>query len=255
MIKCPKQDCTWVAEAADPNERFKVNCPLCQHEFCSLCNQQYHYRTTCQQLPQITQRWFFWCQTERERYLRQRAEQDTTYQVQLNEYNQKHKENDNRNRELRRRYDELLHDERYKAENCRLCPSCQRVVERIDGCDTMVCGQDAHGGNVQSGCGHRFNWAQAKAYQASATKQPKQTILDLPRPENAIVHHNGVTCDQCKNEVNGIRFDCVHCPSLTFCEKCEQQATLQHSQENQFLGQQQHVFKLIMTPEEEAFQF
>lgn len=63
------------------------------------------------------------------------------------------------------------------------------------------------------------------------------------------------SCDQCKNEVNGIRFDCVHCPSLTFCEKCEQQATIHHSQENQVLGQQQHVFKLIMTPEEEAFHF
>jgi len=63
IIKCPKPNCTWVAEAADPNERFRVKCPICQNEFCSLCNQQYHYRTTCQQLPQITQRWFFWCQT------------------------------------------------------------------------------------------------------------------------------------------------------------------------------------------------
>lgn len=125
--------------------------------------------------------------------MRQRAEQDTTYQVQLNEYNRKCTENENRNRELRRRYDELLHDERYKAQNCRLCPSCGRVVERIEGCDTMVCGQDAHGGNVQSGCGHRFNWAQANAYHTSATKQPKQTIVDLPKPENPIVHHNGVT--------------------------------------------------------------
>lgn len=50
----------------------------------------------------------------------------------------------------------------------------------------------------------------------------------------------------------GIRFDCIHCPSLTFCEKCEQQSTLDHSRENQFLEQQQHVFKLIMIPEEEA---
>ena len=56
--------------------------------------------------------------------------------------------------------------------------------------------------------------------------------------------------------MNGIRFDCVHCPSLTFCEKCEQQATLNHSRENQRdrLQLQQHVFKLIMTPQEEATQ-
>lgn len=63
IIKCPNQECSWIAEAEDPNERFKVTCPLCNKEFCSLCNQQYHYRTKCDQLPQITQRWFFWCQT------------------------------------------------------------------------------------------------------------------------------------------------------------------------------------------------
>ena len=56
-------------------------------------------------------------------------------------------------------------------------------------------------------------------------------------------------CDRCHNDINGIRFDCVHCPTLTFCEKCEQQATLEHSRKNQSLKQQQHVFKLIMTPE------
>ncbi len=62
-------------------------------------------------------------------------------------------------------------------------------------------------------------------------------------------------CDHCQNDVNGIRFDCVHCPALTYCEKCEQQATLMHSRENQAYQQQQHVFKLIMIPEEEATQF
>jgi len=34
-----------------------------EHEFCSICSQQYHYRTTCQQLPELTQRWFLWCDT------------------------------------------------------------------------------------------------------------------------------------------------------------------------------------------------
>ncbi|CAF0935591.1 unnamed protein product [Rotaria sordida] len=254
IIKCPNQNCLWIAEAADPNERFRVTCPICNKEFCSLCNQQYHYRTTCQQLPQITQRWFFWCQTERGRYLTMRAQQDAAYATQLSDYNRQNNENENRNRDLRRRYDELMNDEKYKADNCRLCPQCKRVVQRLEGCDSMVCGQDAHGGNLQSGCGAKFNWAQAQQYNAAATPQPKQVILDLPKPENPVVHHNGVKCDHCQNDVVGIRFDCVHCPSLTYCEKCEQQATLDHSRENQFLQQQQHVFKLIMVPQEEANQ-
>ncbi len=63
FIKCPNQRCSWLAEAEDPTQRFKVQCPSCKREFCSLCNQQYHYRTTCQQLPQITQQCYLWCQT------------------------------------------------------------------------------------------------------------------------------------------------------------------------------------------------
>lgn len=121
-----------------------------------------------------------------------RAQQDTAYATQLANYNRQAQENENRNRDLRRRYEELLNDEQYKAENCRLCPSCQRVVQRLEGCDTMICGQDAHGGNVQSGCGTKFNWTQAGRYTPSTTGQPRQVILDLPKPENPIVHHNGV---------------------------------------------------------------
>ncbi|CAF4730155.1 unnamed protein product [Rotaria sp. Silwood2] len=122
IIKCPNQECSWIIEAEDPNERFRVSCPLCNKEFCSPCNQQYHYYTTCDQLPQITQRCLF-------------------------QYN----------------------------ENCRICPSCKRVVERLEGCDSMIRGQDAHGGNVQSGCGAKFNWAQAQQYTpaAAATNQPR----------------------------------------------------------------------------------
>lgn len=63
VIRCPNQGCKWVAEARDPNDRFQVECPMCGNQFCSLCNQQYHFRTTCQQIPEITQRWFFWCNT------------------------------------------------------------------------------------------------------------------------------------------------------------------------------------------------
>ena len=63
VIKCPNKNCKWIAEAQNPTDRFQVTCPLCNHQFCSLCNQQYHFRTTCQEIPQLTQCWFFWCTT------------------------------------------------------------------------------------------------------------------------------------------------------------------------------------------------
>lgn len=55
-------------------------------------------------------------------------------------------------------------------------------------------------------------------------------------------------CDTCHSEIQGIRFDCIHCASLIFCEKCEQRSTLEHSNEIRDQNKQQHVFRLIATP-------
>lgn len=63
IIKCPNQSCKWAFEPANPMERFRVVCQVCAKEFCSMCSQQYHYRSNCQELTEITQRWFFWCDT------------------------------------------------------------------------------------------------------------------------------------------------------------------------------------------------
>ncbi|CAF3528747.1 unnamed protein product [Rotaria sp. Silwood1] len=242
----------WAFEPNDPNERFRVICQLCANEFCSLCNQQYHYRTGCQQLTVITERWFFWCNSERARYLAKRARQDAAYAVRLAEHEKQHAANRQRNEELRHRYDTAVADEKYKAEHCRHCPHCHRVVERIEGCASMICGQDYHGGNTQSGCGKSFTWDQAKKYRSATVRRPEQLMNDLPPPESPVVVHENIKCDGCHETVRGIRFDCVHCPSLIFCEKCEQNCTLAHSDENRRAGQQQHVFRLIMTPFDEA---
>ena len=45
VVRCPNQECKWVAEVADPNERFQVTCDSCQSQFCSIC----------QDIPEITQ--------------------------------------------------------------------------------------------------------------------------------------------------------------------------------------------------------
>ena len=244
ILKCPRANCSWIAELQDPNERFRVVCQLCQYQFCSLCNQQYHYRTQCQQIIQITQQWFTWCQTGSSLFLSSLLIH-LSRRIGRQRYQQVREEdeaNEQRTRDLQRRYEELMQDEEYKSNNCRLCPSCQRLVQRLEGCDAMICGQDAHGGNLQSGCGQRFNWTEAQPYQSSTTTFQVQ---ELPQRDRSRPHHQGIRCDHCSEQVNGIRFDCVHCPALTFCELCEQQATLQHSQ--------QHLFRLIRDPQQELF--
>eukprot|EP01106_Pelomyxa_sp_JSP_P012815 TRINITY_DN3666_c0_g1_i3.p3 TRINITY_DN3666_c0_g1~~TRINITY_DN3666_c0_g1_i3.p3 ORF type:complete len:101 (-),score=23.53 TRINITY_DN3666_c0_g1_i3:358-660(-) len=44
---------------------------------------------------------------------------------------------------------ELAKDEKYKEAHGRKCPKCGRIILKMGGCDSMVCGRDSHGGNVQ----------------------------------------------------------------------------------------------------------
>ena len=45
--------------------------------------------------------------------------------------------------------------------NVRKCPTCDRRIERISGCDHMVCGKDTGGSVQQGGCGRSFDWSAA----------------------------------------------------------------------------------------------
>jgi len=50
------------------------------------------------------------------------------------------------------------------ALNIKLCPYCEFPVEKIDGCDQMYCGRDAHGSaRFAGGCGKGFSWNAAKS--------------------------------------------------------------------------------------------
>ena len=64
------------------------------------------------------------------------------------------------------RFDELRKMEVWKEKHCRRCPYCRRVVEKMDGCDIMMCGSDAHGGNQQRGCGKQFIWSEGQPNSA-----------------------------------------------------------------------------------------
>ncbi len=120
------------------------------------------------------------------------------------------------------RHKDFIADERLKAEKCRLCNACGRVIERIAGCASMVCGADVHGGNRQSGCGASLNWDTMPRYQedplwigaVTSTSQPPCSVCngrdshrsvqmmedDVPRDHNATAIPStapAVVCDRC----------------------------------------------------------
>ncbi len=43
----------------------------------------------------------------------------------------------------KKNYDILVQDEMMKARTCKLCPHCNKIVWKLEGCDSMTCGRDA----------------------------------------------------------------------------------------------------------------
>jgi hypothetical protein len=135
-------------------------------------------------------------------------------------------------------------DETYKAEHCILCPKCMRLIERLKGCDLMVCGRNYHGGDQQDGCGHSFNITKAPKYKRKKAYERKvddSQIVEKPQPEtkHEIIEGVSLMCDVCRMDIVGPRFECIHCPSYNCCAGCEARL-------GDGIHPPTHVFRLFM---------
>ena len=66
-------------------------------------------------------------------------------------------------------------------EYTRQCPNCRRMIQKIDGCNSMRCGENFHGGNRQYGCGTTFDFTNAPRYR-SKVQNIDQMIRELSVP-------------------------------------------------------------------------
>eukprot|EP01035_Chromulina_nebulosa_P010253 gene10253-13789_t len=148
-----------------------------------------------------------------ERYIRDKALQEVIAQ------NTKKREAEEA--ELRKALEALQADELYKEKNCRLCPKCSRIIERVSGCDHMVCGD-----GTQKGCGSPFNWGAAPKYKANVSVPP--SLEKAPAKDGSVrlpCHHElcegePLLCDHCDEAIVGARLKCLHCPSFNMCLSC-----------------------------------
>eukprot|EP00927_Polykrikos_kofoidii_P040090 TRINITY_DN34328_c0_g1_i1.p1 TRINITY_DN34328_c0_g1~~TRINITY_DN34328_c0_g1_i1.p1 ORF type:complete len:1047 (+),score=155.89 TRINITY_DN34328_c0_g1_i1:48-3188(+) len=233
VFRCPGAGCGAALIHGVGEARRRWICQCGAPPVCTGCGSEpYHYHAPCVAVQCLRARWQAWLHGGREAYrgLQRRAAREATAQ---------HKAL----RETFDRQSELDRDEASKAENCRLCPRCLCVVEKVEGCNTMICGQTTDGKNRQLGCGQRFNWQTAKPYRAKPGLSRRPQV-----PSTACagaisgrgVRHLFTECALCGSGgkcIFGPRFRCIHCPSFSACMKCEERLPVDH--------QEGHVFQIM----------
>jgi hypothetical protein len=266
FVFCPGAGCRSVVEVAvirNPTTgksikvRECVRCSSCSTSFCSKCGATpYHFHTECEDIAPLRGEYSEWMARGRQAFLRQRAEMDASFEQQLQDYEADKARVDAEKKLLEVVAQQAAKDEEYKAQHCKMCPNCGRIVEHMGGCAAMVCGQDYHGGNNQMGCGHSFRWPDAPAYKAQDV-QPRQIEFNKERPQQ-IIHRwqvyegQDLNCDACAGPIIGPKFTCVNCQSLTICATCESLGpqALQSRLNKAFFGAHQtnHTFMVEMPP-------
>eukprot|EP00931_Biecheleriopsis_adriatica_P040478 TRINITY_DN2319_c0_g1_i1.p1 TRINITY_DN2319_c0_g1~~TRINITY_DN2319_c0_g1_i1.p1 ORF type:complete len:652 (+),score=65.17 TRINITY_DN2319_c0_g1_i1:65-1957(+) len=201
VVHCRKDGCSNVMLVPQSDCRECFACPCGAPSFCTKCGETpYHFHADCKQVNELRKRWFAWV-----------GEARTFRKKQAEAY-----------AELQKRMDAdfiLQRDEAWKMKNCKLCPQCNRVVEKLDGCNAMKCGQNFHGGDKQQGCGATFDWTEAVPYTPQISTRKLKPLL--PAREGKGIYHHGITCKVCEQTVFGPRLRCIHCESFDVCADCE----------------------------------
>eukprot|EP00752_Nemacystus_decipiens_P013473 g11932.t1 len=243
-VPCVSPECgNWMVPTR-MGDGQRVTCGTCLIEFCGSCKRApFHYTATCDEVVAIGRAWSAWLTEGKATFLKAMAAQDNEHKALLDQHNRRKQQHELAVKEaerLRLEYDRM---EDWKESRCRSCPKCGRVVEKLSGCDLMVCGVDAHGGNVQNGCGVKFLWSRAHPYKGDRGER-KTTPFTEQQPEAAarsrhfIAEGIPLRCDRCHRDVVGPLFRCVHCPSFACCLECQDMACRDPKHAH-------HIFQLI----------
>ena len=133
-------------------QRLECTAPTCGAAFCSACRQPFHFRSSCADALRLSAWWIKFLQDEMVPFLMAAVRADSArWSPALAAHAKAKGALDDATRDALSRFDELRKMELWKQDHCKRCPFCRRVVEKMDGCDMLICGSDAHGGNQQAG--------------------------------------------------------------------------------------------------------
>jgi len=227
LLRCPNHSCTNAVLVGRERRRYACSCGAAP--FCTSCRQPHHYHAACSDIQAVRQQWLQWVTGGREAHFGS-ARASASFEAQARAL-----------REAADRHAELEKDEEWKSRHCRLCPACSRPVQKLEGCSSMVCGTDAHGGNEQQGCGVSFDWSSAPRYKVHVERRERPMVTaEDTRCRGHDTLHAFVDCSLCGSRGQGIvgpRFRCVHCESFDVCKDCEPRLAELHDPS--------HVFEIL----------
>eukprot|EP00401_Gymnodinium_catenatum_P003659 CAMPEP_0117548626 /NCGR_PEP_ID=MMETSP0784-20121206/47747_1 /TAXON_ID=39447 /ORGANISM="" /LENGTH=556 /DNA_ID=CAMNT_0005345589 /DNA_START=1 /DNA_END=1671 /DNA_ORIENTATION=+ len=236
----------------------RAECQYSQAPFCSACNMLFHHDIPCGELAHVTEEWVRWCEAGRAAYLAAVAATNAAFQAALQAFEGARKNHEEDLQTHQRNLQQMQADEEWKVQNCKLCPNCHRVVQHMGGCDAMVCGQNYHGGEVQNGCGMRYNWGDALPYQGHAEHAAQAPRFDAQPPAELQKVRHFITkvpemprlCDICGQAVEGPLIKCVNCPGFGVCISCDARNNIMSTDIRLRSGEvhpKGHVFRVITT--------
>jgi hypothetical protein len=264
-LECPQEGCGWFVEAQQARRSgekdMEVVCEKCSFRFCADCKKVSHSNTPCEQMLTYARQWDEWLGTGRPLALARMAQVDAKFSAALQAHNAKKEQHeaDMRNREAQ--YAQMLADEKWKEQNCKRCPHCSFVVNKLDGCDEMICGRDYHGNVVQGGCGKVFHWKNmATPYVADTGHHPQVVNFAAAAPEQAAemkakVASDGtpLLCSLCSDQIRGPHAVCLNCPNwgvvpnegvFQVCINCQDASATGHAY---FTHLPSHVCRVFVT--------
>jgi len=260
LVHCPQRGCQNVVSVHRGARRVPCSCPCNPRPFCSRCREvPYHLHAECAELQALRERWLSWVSEDRLHL--QPAVDGSDAALARDEQEQAL-------RSAICRRAELEAEEKWKEQNCRLCPRCRQPVCKAPGSDLpfITCGHgggsvvppmfadDSGGGDsgsavgtagAASGCAFRFRWADAIPCEMLAESRPLPLVGEAERwSRGRATRHVFVDCSVCGSGGDGIvgpRFRCVHCESFSVCSACEPSLAEVHP-----TG---HVFEILFEPQ------
>jgi hypothetical protein len=115
------------------NNQQTVRCPRadCGTEFCSSCHRTpSHYACACDEVMAYSRAWLSWTAKGRDDYINAVSSRNSELQREREAAVSAHSEEV---RAAEARFHELTENENYKAQHCKYCPTCRRVVEKVGG--------------------------------------------------------------------------------------------------------------------------